>query len=137
MIRNALLDHFEHPRNYGEIQKADGIGCAGMPAKGITIKMWIRIEDGVIKDITFKTAGCAASIASASVVTELVKGITVEEALLFSPAEVSRALGGIPEEKMHCSRLAVESLQNALADYWRRTIQASKPSGMLQKGEVV
>lgn len=114
MIENKIRDHFETPRNCGEIQNADGIGYAGNPARGIYIKMWIKVEGGVIKDVTFKTAGCAVSIACASMVTVLVKGVPVEKALFLSPADVSHALGGIPEEKMHCSELAVKALCNAL-----------------------
>lgn len=117
MFTNELLDHFENPRNHGDIPEADGIGYAGKPAKGITIKMSVKVEKGVIKDVKFKTAGCAASIASASVATELAKGIPVDEARLLSSADVSRALGGLPEEKMYCSELAVDALYDALADY--------------------
>lgn len=123
MLGNKILDHFENPRNYGEIQGANGIGYAGEPARGITIKMSVRVESGVIEDVKFKTAGCATSIASASMVTELAKGITVREALFLSPADVSQALGGIPKEKMHCSELAVGALHSALRDYGERHSQ--------------
>lgn len=120
MLENKILDHFENPRNCGEIQEANGIGHAGKPSRGITIKMSVKVEKGVIKDVKFKTAGCALSIASASMVTELVKGVTMEEALFLSPKDISQALGGIPEEKMHCSELAVGALYKALADYCTR-----------------
>lgn len=121
MLGNKILDHFENPRNCGEIQHANGIGYAGKPTKGITTKMSVKVEKGVIKDVRFKTAGCALSIASASMVTELVKGVTIKEALFLSPADVSQALGGIPEEKMHCSELAVDALYRALTDYCTRS----------------
>lgn len=126
MLGNKILDHFENPRNCGEIQQANGIGYAGKPAKGITTKMSVKVEKGVIRDIRFKTAGCALSIASASMVTELVKGATMEEALFLSPADVSQALGGIPEEKMHCSELAVDALYSALTDYCTISMNTSR-----------
>lgn len=123
---NELLDHFENPRNSGDILKADGIGYAGKPAKGITIKMSVKVEKGVIKDVKFKTAGCATSIASASMTTELAKGIPVDEALFLSPEDISQALGGIPEEKKYCSELAVDALLEALTDYCTRSTESSK-----------
>lgn len=126
MLGNKVLDHFENPRNCGEIQHANGIGYAGKPAKGITTKMSVKVEKGVIEDIKFETAGCALSIASASMVTELVKGATLEKALFLSPADVSQALGGIPEEKMHCSELAVDALYRALKDYCTRSSNTHK-----------
>jgi len=129
MLGNKILDHFENPRNHGEIQEADGIGYAGKPAKGITIKMSVKVEKGVIKDVKFKTAGCALSIASASMVTELVKDVAVDEALFLSPGDVSQALGGIPEEKMHCSELAVEALYKALTNYRTRSINSTNQEG--------
>lgn len=121
MLGNKILDHFEHPRNYGEVEEPDGTGCAGKPARGITIEISVKVHKEVIREVKFKTAGCATSIASASMVTELVKGMPVEKALLLSPEDVSQALGGIPQEKMHCSELAVKALLNALTDCCTRT----------------
>lgn len=122
---NKIRDHFENPRNCGEIQNANGIGYAGKPARGISIKITINVEGGMIKDIKFKTAGCPISIASASVLTELTRGIAIEDALCLLPVKISHALGGIPEEKFYCSELTVEALDRAIKDYHVRYTQDS------------
>lgn len=118
--QNKILDHFYNPRNCGEIADPDGTGTSRLEEHGIAHKFTIRVEDGRIADIKFKTAGCVSSIASASVITELVKGREIEEAYSVTPEEVSRALDGLPLEKMYCARLAVKTLRRAIEDYRKR-----------------
>ncbi|MCX5973859.1 MAG: Fe-S cluster assembly scaffold protein NifU [bacterium] len=119
-----VLDHFLHPRNMGELEKPDGVGEVGNPVCGDVMKLMIRIEDGIISDIKFQTFGCGAAIATSSMVTELVKGKTVEEAERISNKAVVEALGGLPAVKLHCSVLAEEALKAAIDDYHQR--QANK-----------
>jgi nitrogen fixation NifU-like protein len=119
-----VLDHFIHPRNMGELEKPDGVGEVGNPVCGDVMKLMIRIEDGIISDIKFQTFGCGAAIATSSMVTELVKGKSVEEAERISNKAVVEALGGLPAVKLHCSVLAEEALKAAIDDYHQR--QANK-----------
>ncbi|MDD4938730.1 MAG: Fe-S cluster assembly scaffold protein NifU [Candidatus Omnitrophica bacterium] len=116
-----VMDHFMHPRNVGEIPDASGIGTVGNPVCGDIMKMFIKVENEVIVDAKFKTFGCGAAISTSSMVTEMVKGKTVEEALKISNKAVAEALGGLPPIKMHCSVLAEEALRSALADYYKKT----------------
>lgn len=115
-----VMDHFMHPRNVGEIPDASGIGTVGNPVCGDVMKMFIKVENGTIVDAKFKTFGCGAAISTSSMVTEMVKGKTVEEALAISNKAVAEALGGLPPIKMHCSVLAEQALRAALADYYKR-----------------
>lgn len=115
-----VMDHFTHPRNVGEIPDASGIGTVGNPICGDVMKMFIKIDKDVIVDVKFKTFGCGAAIATSSMVTEMVKGKTIEEALKISNRAVAEALGGLPPVKMHCSVLAEDALRSALADYYRK-----------------
>ncbi len=112
-----VMDHFLNPRNVGEIPDADGVGNVGNPVCGDIMRLYIKVEDGKIVDVKFKTFGCGAAIATSSMVTELVKGKTIEEALKISNQAVAEALGGLPAVKMHCSVLAEEALKSAVADY--------------------
>ncbi|MCM8796335.1 MAG: Fe-S cluster assembly scaffold protein NifU [Candidatus Omnitrophica bacterium] len=120
LYSEKVMDHFMHPRNCGEIPDASGIGTVGNPICGDVMKMFLKIENNVIVDVKFKTFGCGAAVATSSMVTEMVKGKTIEEALRISNKAVAEALGGLPPVKMHCSVLAEEALRSALSDYYRR-----------------
>jgi len=113
----TVMDHFMNPRNVGEIENADGTGEVGNASCGDIMRVSFRLKDDVIEDIKFKTFGCAAAIATSSVMTEMVKGKTLEEARALSNTDVASALGGLPPVKMHCSNLAATALKAAIADY--------------------
>jgi nitrogen fixation NifU-like protein len=131
-----VMEHFRNPRNVGEIENPDGVGRVGNPVCGDIMELYIKVKDGVITDARFKTFGCGAAIATSSMVTELVKNKTIDDALKISNRAVADALGGLPPIKMHCSLLAEEALKKALDDYRGRTsIPASgKPVRKLQMG---
>ncbi|HBV95737.1 MAG: nitrogen fixation protein NifU [Peptococcaceae bacterium BICA1-7] len=120
MYTEKVMDHFENPRNVGEIQDADGVGQVGNPTCGDIMKIYLKINEGVIEDVKFKTFGCGAAIATSSMVTEMVKGKTLDEALKISNKMVAEALGGLPPKKMHCSNLAADALHSAIEDYKAR-----------------
>jgi len=115
-----VIEHFRNPRNVGEIPDADGIGNVGNPMCGDIMRLYIKVVDNRIVDAKFKTFGCGAAIATSSMVTELVKGKTIEEALKISNRAVAEALGGLPKIKMHCSMLAEEALKSAIEDYLKK-----------------
>ncbi|MGQ9560509.1 MAG: Fe-S cluster assembly scaffold protein NifU [Candidatus Oleimicrobiaceae bacterium] len=115
-----VMDHYEHPRNVGVVENANGVGVVGNPACGDVMKLTIRVEDNRIVDAKFKTFGCGAAIATSSMVTEMVKGKTIEEALAITNRTVAEALGGLPKVKMHCSVLAEDALKAAIDDYRKR-----------------
>lgn len=115
-----VMEHFKNPRNVGEIKDADGIGNVGNPVCGDIMRLYIKVKDGVIVDAKFKTFGCGAAISTSSMVTELVKGKTVREALEISNRAVAEALGGLPPIKMHCSVLAEQALKAAIDDYMKK-----------------
>ncbi len=115
-----VMEHFRNPRNVGEIENPDGVGRVGNPVCGDIMELYITIKDGVITDAKFKTFGCGAAIATSSMVTELVKNKTIDEALKISNRAVADALGGLPPIKMHCSVLAEEALKKALDHYRAR-----------------
>jgi len=117
MYNDKVMDHFTNPRNVGEIPDADGAGQVGNPVCGDVMRITIRVEDGRIADIKFRTFGCGAAIATSSMVTELVKGMTLDEAMKVSNKAVAEALGGLPTQKMHCSNLAADALHKAIEDY--------------------
>jgi len=117
---DKTMEHFRNPRNVGEIKDPDGIGHVGNPVCGDIMELYIKVKDGVIVDAKFKTFGCGAAIATSSMVTELVKGKTIDEALKISNRAVAEALGGLPPVKMHCSVLAEEALKSAIEDYVKR-----------------
>jgi len=117
MYTEKVMDHFTNPRNVGEIENADGVGLVGNPVCGDVMKLFIKVEDGRIVDAKFKTFGCGAAIATSSMVTEMVKGKTLEEALTISNKAVAEALDGLPPNKMHCSNLAADALHKAVEDY--------------------
>lgn len=120
MYSEKVMDHFEHPRNVGEIEDANAVGQVGNAKCGDIMKMYMKIEDGVIQDCKFKTFGCGAAIATSSMATEMVKGKTIEEARELSNAAVMEALDGLPPAKVHCSVLAEEAIEAAIADYYKR-----------------
>jgi len=118
---NKVMEHFRNPKNVGEIENPDGIGHVGNPVCGDIMELYIKVKDGRIVDAKFKTFGCGAAIATSSMVTELVKGKTIEEALKISNQAVVEALGGLPPIKMHCSVLAEQALKKAIDDYLKKT----------------
>ena len=114
---SVVMDHFNHPRNMGEMENADGVGNATNPVCGDTMRLFIKVEDQRIVAATFLTFGCGAAIAASSMTTEMIKGRTIEEALRISDQDVVEALGGLPPTKVHCSVLAERALSSAIADY--------------------
>ncbi len=120
MYSEKVIDHFSNPRNMGEIVNADGVGKVGNPACGDVMYLYISVEDDKIADITFKTMGCAAAIATSSMVTELAKGKSLDDALAISRSDVDDALEGLPPAKMHCSNLAADALKAAIEDYRKK-----------------
>lgn len=114
---DKVLDHFQNPRNVGEIQDADGVGEVGNAKCGDIMKIYLKVEDNIIKDVKFKTFGCGSAIASSSMATEMIKGKTLDEAWELSNKAVAEALDGLPPVKMHCSVLAEEAIHKAINDY--------------------
>jgi nitrogen fixation NifU-like protein len=117
MYSEKVMEHFYNPRNVGYIDNPDGYGKIGNPTCGDLMELFIKVEDEIITDIKFRTFGCGAAIATSSMVTELVKGKTVREALKITNKQVAKALDGLPAEKMHCSVLGEEALEAAIYDY--------------------
>jgi nitrogen fixation NifU-like protein len=117
MYTEKVMDHFSNPRNVGEIPDANGIGEVGNSVCGDIMKIYLKIEDNRIIDVKFKTFGCGAAIATSSMVTEMVMGKTVEEALEITNQAVAEALDGLPPQKMHCSNLAADAMHKAIEDY--------------------
>ena len=124
MYSEKVMDHFANPRNVGEIENASGSGTVGNAKCGDIMKMDIKVENGVIVDVKFKTFGCGAAIATSSMATEMVKGKTIEEALQLTNKAVAEALDGLPPVKMHCSLLAEQAIHAAIEDY-----KAKHPNG--------
>ena len=120
MYTDKVMDHFTNPRNVGEIEDANGVGEVGNASCGDIMKIFLKVEDGIIKDVKFKTFGCAAAIAAASMTTELIKGKTIEDALRITNEVVAKELGGLPAAKLHCSVMAEEALQAAIEDYRKK-----------------
>ncbi len=117
MYTEKVMDHFSNPRNVGEIENADGVGEVGNASCGDIMKIFLKVEDNVIKDIKFKTFGCGAAIATSSMVTEMAIGKTLDEAMELTNAAVADALDGLPANKMHCSNLAADALHEAIKNY--------------------
>ena len=111
------MEHFQNPRNVGEIENADGVGTEGNPTCGDLMTIYIKVEDNIITDVKFKTFGCGAAIATSSMITEMAVGKTIEEALKITRNDVADELEGLPPVKMHCSNLAADALKAAIADY--------------------
>ncbi|NOZ24769.1 MAG: Fe-S cluster assembly scaffold protein NifU [Nitrospirae bacterium] len=120
MYSKEVMDHFMNPRNVGEMPDADGVGTEGNPVCGDMMKLFIKVKDNRIEDAKFQTFGCGAAIAVSSMITEMVKGKTLEEAMSISKEQVASALGGLPPQKMHCSNLGADALRKAIEDYRQR-----------------
>jgi len=118
MYTDLVMDHFNNPRNVGTMEDADAIGREGNPVCGDMMELFLKIEDGHITDVKFRTFGCGAAIATSSIATEMVKGKTIEESLLLSREDIAEALGGLPANKMHCSNLATDALRSAVRSYY-------------------
>lgn len=123
MYSREVMDHFLNPHNVGSIDQADGIGEVGNASCGDIMRIEIKVEDDKITDIKFQTFGCAAAIATSSMITEMVKGKTLAEAEKITNKKVAEALGGLPPAKMHCSNLAADALKKAIADYRERRME--------------
>ncbi len=117
MYSEKVMDHFENPRNVGEIPDANGVGTVGNAKCGDIMRMYLKVENGISEDVKFKTFGCGAAIATSSMATEMVKGKTLKEALALTNKAVAEALDGLPPVKMHCSLLAEEAIHAAVEDY--------------------
>jgi len=124
LYSEKVMDHFRNPRNVGVIEDANGIGEVGNAKCGDIMKMYLKIEDGVVQDVKFETFGCGSAIASSSMATELIKGKPVSEVKELTNKAVAEALDGLPDYKMHCSVLAEEAIRSALEDYRKRTGKA-------------
>ncbi|MGI5937095.1 MAG: Fe-S cluster assembly scaffold protein NifU [Oscillospiraceae bacterium] len=118
MYSEKVMDHFMNPRNVGEIEDADGIGEVGNPRCGDIMRIYIKVDNGIITDVKFKTFGCGSAIASSSMATEMIKGKPIEEALTLTNKAVAEALDGLPPVKMHCSVLAEEAVKAAVKNYY-------------------
>ena len=122
LYSDKVMDHFRNPRNVGIIEDADGIGEVGNTMCGDIMKIYLKVEDDIIKDVKFETFGCGSAIASSSMATEMIKGKPVSEALELTNKAVAEALDGLPAHKMHCSVLAEEAIQAALEDYQNKKL---------------
>ena len=127
MYSEKVMEHFNNPRNVGEIEGANGVGEVGNAKCGDIMKIYLKIEDGIIKDASFKTFGCGAAVATSSMSTELIKGKTIEEALNLTNLDVTKALDGLPAEKVHCSVLAEQGIKTAISDYYEKQNIDPKP----------
>ncbi|MEG2395022.1 MAG: Fe-S cluster assembly scaffold protein NifU [Ruthenibacterium sp.] len=133
MYSEKVMDHFANPRNLGEIENADGIGEVGNPKCGDVMKMFLKIDHGMITDVKFKTFGCGAAIATSSMATEMIRGKSIEDALKLTNRAVVEALDGLPPVKLHCSVLAEQAVKAALSDYYRK--QGVDPEPIVGKVE--
>ncbi len=120
MYTDKVLDHFRNPRNMGEIPDADGVGTVGNPVCGDLMTIYIKVKDNRLEDVKFKTFGCGAAIATSSMITEIAKGKTLDEAMKITRGDVADNLGGLPPVKMHCSNLAADGLHAAIQDYLKK-----------------
>ena len=139
MYSEKVMDHFNNPRNVGEIENASGVGTVGNAKCGDIMKMYIKVDNDIITDVKFKTFGCGAAVATSSMATELVKGKSIKEAMEVTNKAVMEALDGLPPVKVHCSLLAEEAIHAALWDYAEKnhiTIEGlSKPKSDIHEGE--
>lgn len=124
LYSETVMDHFRNPRNVGVIENADGVGEVGNAVCGDIMKIYLKIDGGVISDVKFETFGCGSAIASSSMATEMIKGKPVEEAMALTNRAVAEALEGLPPHKLHCSVLAEEAIKKALEDYCQRRGQS-------------
>ena len=128
---DKVMDHFMNPRNVGEIDNPDGVGEVGNPVCGDMMTFYIKVKDDRLEDVKFKTFGCGAAIAVSSMVSEIAKGKTIEEAKKITPESVAKELEGLPKQKMHCSNLGAQALNKAIDDYEAR--KTGKPTGIKTK----
>jgi nitrogen fixation NifU-like protein len=126
MYSGKVMDHFSNPRNMGDMQDPDGVGEVGNPVCGDAMTVYIKVEGGKLADVRFKTFGCVAARAVSSMVSELAKGLSLEEAKKISKQAIAESLDGLPKEKMHCSNLGAEALGKAIEDYERKQVLRSK-----------
>jgi nitrogen fixation protein NifU and related proteins len=124
VYNEKVMENFRNPKNVGEMDDADGVGHVGNPVCGDIMELYIKVKDNIITDAKFKTFGCGAAIATSSMVTQMVKGKSIDDALKISNSTVAEALGGLPSVKMHCSVLAQEALEAAITDYRKKTKKA-------------
>ena len=124
-----VMDHFTNPRNVGEIENADGIGEVGNPVCGDMMTFYIKVKDNRLEDVKYKTFGCGAAIAVSSMVSELAKGKTLEEAMLITPKSVAEELQGLPQNKFHCSNLGAQALHKAIEDYHSKQKAGGQKNG--------
>lgn len=120
LYSEKVLENFANPKNVGEIEDADGVGEVGNANCGDIMRMYIKVDKGIITDVKFKTFGCGAAIATSSIATEMIKGASIEDALKLTNKAVVEALDGLPPAKLHCSVLAEQAIKSALADYYKR-----------------
>lgn len=120
LYSDKVFDHFSNPRNVGEIENADGVGEVGNAKCGDIMKMYIKVDNGIISDVKFKTFGCGAAVATSSMATELIKGKSIDDALKLTNKAVVEALDGLPPVKLHCSVLAEQAIKAALSDYYMK-----------------
>jgi nitrogen fixation NifU-like protein len=125
MYSEKVMDHFSNPRNVGELENADGVGEVGNPVCGDMMTFYIKVQDDKIADIKFKTFGCVAAISVSSMVSEMAMGKSLEEAKTITNKSVSKALDGLPKQKLHCSNLGAEALTKAIEDYENKKVTAS------------
>jgi len=126
MYSEKVMEHFRNPRNVGEIENADGVGEVGNPICGDMMTFYVRVENGILTDVKFKTFGCGAAIAVSSMASELAKGKTVAEAMKITNADVAKELGGLPPNKLHCSNLGADALHKAIENYLARQRRTEK-----------
>ncbi len=129
MYSDKVMDHFRNPRNVGVVEDADGTGRVGNPVCGDIMEMTIKVEDGRLVDVKFRTFGCGSAIATSSITTELVLGKTIDEALALTNRAVAQALDGLPPNKMHCSNLAADALHEAIKDYMKHREDSADGAG--------
>ncbi len=133
MYSDMVIAHFLSPQNVGSMEDADGEGSFGDPGCGDSLKIYIKVKDGLINDICFMVYGCTAAIASGSMTTELAKGKRIQEALKITEQDIIDALEGLPEEKQHCSNMGAAALKNAIRDYLQNRHDTGKPYGIKYK----
>ena len=133
MYSEKVMDHFMNPRNVGEIKDADGVGEEGNPVCGDMMTFYIKVKDNRLEDVKFQTFGCGAAVAVSSMVSEMAKGKTLEEAVKITPSRVAQELEGLPKNKYHCSNLGAQALRKAIRDYAQK--KGIKIEGLEEKGE--
>lgn len=126
LYSDKVLEHFKQPHNVGEIEDADGVGEVGNPQCGDMMRIYIKVQDGRLKDIKWKTLGCGAAIATSSVMSDMARGKTIAEALEMTRDQVAQELDGLPPAKMHCSNLATDGLRAAIEDYLKKHPEAAQ-----------